>query len=74
MRIREGGPRAENYGLTSGDLGNWRRAERPSQPHQEDPRIRANDPVRQKRNARRKAAHLHRQHRQHITREHHAKD
>ena len=43
-RIREGGPRPENYGLSSGDVGNWRKAERPSQQHQEDPRIRQKDP------------------------------
>ena len=35
-RIREGGPRPENYGLTSGDYGEPRYAERPSQPHQEN--------------------------------------
>ena len=73
-RIREGGPRPENYGLSSGDVGNWRKAERPSQQHQEDPRIRQKDPVRELRNSRRKAAHEHQRSKQHRIREHAAKD
>ena len=59
MRIKGNAPpRPENYMLTSGDLGDVRRAERPSQPHQEDPGIRRRDPMVAVKRERRKAAHV----------------
>jgi hypothetical protein len=58
VRIKEGPPRPENYALSSGDVGDVRRAEMPAQPHQANPDIARRNPMVSLQRQRRKAAHL----------------